>query len=338
MTDPSDTSSLDAFDRWGPLQFPTQSNASRTFVPRFDGWGLPAPGPSTVPSSDPALACILDFLGCYLITDQEVSAAWQDASAGGGGRCIRNLFLHDPRKGDFNSEKIPALYAWRESSKQEWVADNWLYDQTVIKALWVFPITAAQSQKKIRIQFVHVLAKAINLAIEWGRTPSWKQPGDTDPQTPNYGSLFWPYAGFASFWFESWAHARAELPVPQKQGTYDAYPAIDLTFTLKEKVKWGIGKFPKNAGATNSVSVEGASAPYPTWSATTVYPQGAFVVPPTPNGLYYMSTTGGLSGATAPAFPTTPGATVKDGAVVWMCVGRASTVIDSGPMDTTPVV
>lgn len=61
------------------------------------------------------------------------------------------------------------------------------------------------------------------------------------------------------------------------------------------------------------------------WAATTVYAQGAKALRSTglgtenTAGLYYVATTGGTSGGSEPAFPTTPGATVADGTVTWTC-------------------
>ncbi len=58
----------------------------------------------------------------------------------------------------------------------------------------------------------------------------------------------------------------------------------------------------------------------PAWTATTNYALGAFVVPAVANGWVYKCTTAGLSAAAAPVWPTTAGATVDDGTVVWTAV------------------
>ena len=57
------------------------------------------------------------------------------------------------------------------------------------------------------------------------------------------------------------------------------------------------------------------------WAASTAYALGAFVVPGTglENGFRYECTTTGTSGAAAPTWPTTEGATVADNTVVWTC-------------------
>jgi hypothetical protein len=60
-------------------------------------------------------------------------------------------------------------------------------------------------------------------------------------------------------------------------------------------------------------------AGYATWAASTAYALGDYVVPTTSNGFYYECTTAGTSGTTEPTWPTTAGATVTDGTVVWTC-------------------
>jgi phage tail sheath gpL-like len=64
------------------------------------------------------------------------------------------------------------------------------------------------------------------------------------------------------------------------------------------------------------------------WLALTPYSTGVFIAPATANGFYYKVTTGGTSGAGAPAFPTTIGGTVTDsGGVVYTCWGTLSTQV-----------
>jgi hypothetical protein len=54
-----------------------------------------------------------------------------------------------------------------------------------------------------------------------------------------------------------------------------------------------------------------------TWAATTAYTVGQTVIPATSNGYYYVCTTAGTTGGTAPTWPTTSGATISDASVVW---------------------
>jgi hypothetical protein len=57
------------------------------------------------------------------------------------------------------------------------------------------------------------------------------------------------------------------------------------------------------------------------WAATTAYAANAFIRPITANGFRYEVTAGGggNSGAVEPAWPTTIGTTVVDGALTWTC-------------------
>lgn len=60
------------------------------------------------------------------------------------------------------------------------------------------------------------------------------------------------------------------------------------------------------------------------WVASTVYSLNTAVRPATRNGFTYQCTVAGSSAATAPAFPTTAGATVVDGGVTWTAVASLS--------------
>lgn len=54
-----------------------------------------------------------------------------------------------------------------------------------------------------------------------------------------------------------------------------------------------------------------------TWAASTAYALGQYVQPTAPNGRFYECTTAGTSGTGEPAWPTSTGATITDGTVVW---------------------
>jgi hypothetical protein len=62
------------------------------------------------------------------------------------------------------------------------------------------------------------------------------------------------------------------------------------------------------------------------WKATTAYSLGEYVEPTTANGYRYECTTAGTSAGSEPSFPTTIGATVADGSVVWTCQAVTSTI------------
>jgi hypothetical protein len=75
-----------------------------------------------------------------------------------------------------------------------------------------------------------------------------------------------------------------------------------------------------------------------TWAAATPYTYGQVVKPPTPNGFLYRCVVAGVSGGSAPAFPTTVGQTVTDGGVggvTWACMGDAIVVFTSDPVNWT---
>ena len=87
----------------------------------------------------------------------------------------------------------------------------------------------------------------------------------------------------------------------------------------------------------------------PAWAATTAYATGASVVATASNNITYLftSTTGGTSAGSAPTWPTTVGATVTDGTVVWtnegfpyydVTVNTSNNVSDTTytPLATTP--
>lgn len=57
-----------------------------------------------------------------------------------------------------------------------------------------------------------------------------------------------------------------------------------------------------------------------TWAANTAYNLNDSVTPTVANGLKFVATTAGTSGATEPVWPTTVGATVTDGTITWKAV------------------
>lgn len=76
-----------------------------------------------------------------------------------------------------------------------------------------------------------------------------------------------------------------------------------------------------------TVTTPGAAAA--TRANTTAYTLGAYLVPATPNGFYYLVSTAGTTGGTIPTFPTTIGGTVTDGTAVLTCAGRVIPAADT---------
>lgn len=70
------------------------------------------------------------------------------------------------------------------------------------------------------------------------------------------------------------------------------------------------------------------------WRAGTPYSTTQYVCPntrPSSPDVYLRCTTPGTSGAVEPTWPTTQGATVTDGSVVWTCVGPTGRLVPTGP-------
>ena len=65
------------------------------------------------------------------------------------------------------------------------------------------------------------------------------------------------------------------------------------------------------------------------WLPIQSYSKGQIIVPVS-NGYQYLCTTGGISGATIPTFPTTRNATVSDGTVIWTRISTFSQILDPG--------
>ena len=78
----------------------------------------------------------------------------------------------------------------------------------------------------------------------------------------------------------------------------------------------------------------GAVAALPDWSAATLYPTG-FQINHVTNGIVYLAVNGGLSGATAPAFPTALGAQVADGTGINVGV---QSIAESGTIVTVTTI
>lgn len=246
------TQALIPYDQWGLTQIPTSSGY--IFTPIYKAAWV---NPLTVPVTDICLAVILDFLATFLVTDGNATAAWSAVAPGkpnpGSTQptpsvAVARIFPHKPSDDTFSTSYCPALFMWRsdpEEAKQTWEADDWLRETTTVKGLWVYPPALADVQRQ-RMTFGHVLPKLIGYAIERGRTPAWVQPGDLDRLASQQGSLWYPYAGIEAFWLDRSRNVKLVIPGPDGSSV-DELPAIEMTFTLQEKVDFGLGKFPLQA-------------------------------------------------------------------------------------------
>jgi hypothetical protein len=93
---------------------------------------------------------------------------------------------------------------------------------------------------------------------------------------------------------------------------------------------------PTGVRRISAVTVEDADgAAAVAWAATTAKTLGAFGKPTVDNTYYYTVTTAGTTGGSEPTWPTTVGATVNDGTVVWTCTGKITlTVTTDYTVDT----
>lgn len=241
------------YDQWGLTQIPTASGLPFTPLAAIEGTSLWLNPTSPFPVDDPALGVILDFLATWLVTDANVQVAWKQIAGASGLYAVRRIFAHDPGDVSFNTSNLPALFLWRDSSKQEYEADDWLTDKAVVKGLWVYPLAQPQNQQ-VRQTIAATIAKLIAAGIERGRTPSWRQPGDPDPLAFQQGSLFYPYANFNRFFLEAWRKARLDIPsTANGSQTITSYPAVEMTFSLWETYDYGLGQFPRLASAFDTV-------------------------------------------------------------------------------------
>jgi hypothetical protein len=71
------------------------------------------------------------------------------------------------------------------------------------------------------------------------------------------------------------------------------------------------------------------SAEVPAWQATTAYGgSGGITIRPTVGNTFtYSVASAGTSGSTEPVWPTTQGATVADGTIVWRCMWKQKIVV-----------
>lgn len=202
----SDTFGLPQF----PLQPPTQGQAV----------------------ADPALTILLSYLKAFLCDDQMATGAWQVAGVSPGNPPVVGTFPFDPEEDLFNSRDLPALYLWRDSASNEWLAEDYLIESSTLKLLWVFPSGTPENQA-VRTPFVNGLVKAIQIAIERNRTPSWKQPNDTDPDTSRYGSALGNYLGAWLLRVDRWRRTHV-VERGIDSSTRGVYTAVEVQLTLQE--------------------------------------------------------------------------------------------------------
>jgi hypothetical protein len=109
---------------------------------------------------------------------------------------VRRIFAHDPAEHCFSEADLPALYLWRSSAESfEQLAEDWHIKRGILTLLWVFP-QATQHPQRRRIPFLNGFASLLHVAVERGRDPAWRVPGDPDPTAAARGSVWPRWAGF----------------------------------------------------------------------------------------------------------------------------------------------
>jgi hypothetical protein len=107
--------------------------------------------------------------------------------------------------------------------------------------------------------------------------------------------------------------------------------AIPSTTQVQIVNPHAIGQPPSSGGTLTVTTIPVVSTftpSYPVWTATVAYAINSVIEPTAVNNYYYKAIQGGTSGSTQPSFPTTVGATVTDGSVVWQ---NAGTLISAAP-------
>jgi hypothetical protein len=217
-------------DQWGPIQIPLAAGLEGDAV------------------GDPALSTLLAFLKAYLVDDKAAEAEWNRIGVAPNQPCVKTTQVWNPsdahgdhRGVSFNTADLPGLFAFREESKQEWISEDIVRDTAQVKIFWVFPI-AVQGTQRVRQSFGNALVKLITVAIERGRTPSWKVAGDPDDRAADEGSLVYTFLNATAFYLTKWRPTRVVVEGDtQKQ----SYAAIEITIEWLEDLEQGLDRFPE---------------------------------------------------------------------------------------------
>lgn len=154
-------------------------------------WGataLPLEAPAAGEAvTDKALSVVAAYLKAFV--NAHGAAAWADVEKSGTSP-IQNAFAHnpeDPRR-EFNDKHLPALFLWRESGDDEYIAADWRVQSSVWKALWVFP-PANQARQTPRDPFLKGLVDLVSYALKRGRDASYAVTGDSDTSAATVAAL-----------------------------------------------------------------------------------------------------------------------------------------------------
>jgi hypothetical protein len=197
---------------------------------------------------DPALA----ILGRYLqaVLTAHLGAGW--AAIAPKEPIVRNVFFHDPQRGDYSDNKTPALYLFREGSerKYERQSEDYSVHFDNVRVFWVFAATDQFKQAK-RESFAHLVGKVIEQACRVGRDPSFQIEGDPDPSAPDEGAVLLRHTGFSSVTPDRWMLGRIGIEIGAQGGKREllSRPVVDTKIAVEERVEQRFGIDPDNPSA-----------------------------------------------------------------------------------------
>jgi hypothetical protein len=115
-----------------------------------------------------------------------------------------------------------------------------------------------------------------------------------------------------------------------------AFPTISIVSSTVFKVRnlAAIGQAASSGGTstTTSVPIVSTFVPgFPTWTTAVAYSTNSIVTPTVANNHFYKAIQGGVSGGSQPTFPTTTGAQVSDGSIIWQEAGLTNTAAPPPP-------
>lgn len=146
---------------------------------QFGALTLPLAATMDEPIGDPVLGYIGAFLAA--IINDVCADAWATLKPRGTSHALPVLTVvaNQPQKGRFNSNKLPALFLWRQRGTYEDRSLDWVEETGTIRVLWVFP-PDPQEKSAPRFAFASAVAKTVALRLARGRDPAWQLEGDDD--------------------------------------------------------------------------------------------------------------------------------------------------------------
>jgi hypothetical protein len=138
-----------------------------------------------LPIGDPLLGILGAFMQAAI--RKGCSRAWQEI--GGGTDVCERVEYNDPNDNTFSITKLPALFLFRdrESSTEEWLADELCELKSEVTALWVLPV-GVQYWRAIRSPFVHAIHGSLGRAFRDDCVQGYFVRGETDPLALLQGS------------------------------------------------------------------------------------------------------------------------------------------------------